>query len=563
MEEILQKLIQDFEKAPASSSRQMRELLEADRKQFVPAALATLRQPAENRGYRYLIALLAGNDLLVRCVCDRSLSLPTAVTLARIGMQMDPALDTALARAVMASEGGRAEAEAVRTLDILGEVSDGTRLVPVLTQLLQHPGPRVRSKAALLIARRNKSSRWVEQRWGETDPRVRANLLEGLWGIDGEGPRHMLREACRDPNNRVAGNALLGLHRIGDTRSIVLCMDMAAHADPRFRATAAWMMGESGDPRFMPALGRMMTDDSQMVRARAFRSLARIRKRIAAVESAGRLGVYVHEACRLADGIHRVRVAVMDAAGGDTVAALPPTAFVVWEDGQPVFSYDVNRRPAPAMVSVGFGLPRRPSAALTRAEETLLECLKQKRPNDQWAITSYSAEPALPGAEQAIGAVPHFFSKAAMLKAQIEKPVSRAEAVTGLAEAARLLLAGAATLAGERHLVLIGAPGDEPAPDLDVVRGRARHNGIVVHGLALAGGGMPVLEALATATGGRLMRVEREEELRGVLLRLLCGLHYQHEIQYRLESANEQPHPLLKVQVWSDLGGAEDMVPLD
>lgn len=86
-------------------------------------------------------------------------------------------------------------------LDILAEISDGPRLVPLLTNLLQYPDPRIRSKVTLLMGRRNQNSRWVEQRKEETDPRVRANAIEGLWGAEDDAARRVLWEASHDPHN--------------------------------------------------------------------------------------------------------------------------------------------------------------------------------------------------------------------------------------------------------------------------------------------------------------------------------------------------------------------------
>jgi hypothetical protein len=66
--EQLQQLIRNFDDSPANSGRMMRELLEKDGAAFLPAALAALQQARESCGYRYLVALLARNDLLLKCV---------------------------------------------------------------------------------------------------------------------------------------------------------------------------------------------------------------------------------------------------------------------------------------------------------------------------------------------------------------------------------------------------------------------------------------------------------------------------------------------------------------
>src|SRR6266545_3576290 len=133
-------LVENFDRDPQTAGRLMRELEMLDRPSFVRAATQLLRNVAETRGFRYLIALLAGHDLLGRCLISPALKLREAVVLARIGMQMDPRLDTRLAHTLIGPGACRmSETEACRLLQIMGEVSDGGHLLPQLARLLQHP----------------------------------------------------------------------------------------------------------------------------------------------------------------------------------------------------------------------------------------------------------------------------------------------------------------------------------------------------------------------------------------------------------------------------------------
>ena len=61
-----------------------------------------------------------------------------------------------------------------------------------------------------MIGRGSKSTKWVMGRLSESDPRVRANAIESMWGVDTPEARTLLNFAVSDANNRVAGNALLG-----------------------------------------------------------------------------------------------------------------------------------------------------------------------------------------------------------------------------------------------------------------------------------------------------------------------------------------------------------------
>ena len=99
-------------------------------------------------------------------------------------------------------------------MEILGEISDRILILPSLMRLLRNANPHLRSKAALMIGRGSRSLTWAKRRLTDSDTRVRANAVEALWGMDTPEARELLDAASRDGNNRVAGNAWLGLYWI-------------------------------------------------------------------------------------------------------------------------------------------------------------------------------------------------------------------------------------------------------------------------------------------------------------------------------------------------------------
>ena len=108
-------------------------------------------------------------------------------------------------------------------------ISDGARIFPFVVRLLRHANPHIRSKAVLMIGRGNHSPRWVRERLADTDPRIRANAAEALWGVETAEARELLQSLVHDSNNRVAGNAILGLYRLGDYSMIPEIAAMARH----------------------------------------------------------------------------------------------------------------------------------------------------------------------------------------------------------------------------------------------------------------------------------------------------------------------------------------------
>jgi len=83
-----------------------------------------------------------------------------------------------------------------------------------------------------------------------------------------------MREALNDENNRVAGNALLGLHLLHEPNTAQRLVQMLGDARPKFRRTAAWLMGKIARPEFKDHLLQAAGDEDAGVRETATRALA-------------------------------------------------------------------------------------------------------------------------------------------------------------------------------------------------------------------------------------------------------------------------------------------------
>jgi len=274
----LQELVDGFENNPLSARKAMEELLARDPQQFHTAGLEVLKTGRPTPAHAYLVALLIENEILPGALSDLAkFSLEEAVALAKTVSHIDPLLDTKLARWLlrrMQMDSSTASAQvALRILGILKQISSGNRLTPMLVQLLRAPDPVLRSEVALLMGRGTKSVGWA---LSERDPRVRANAVEAAWGSDSRHTRGFLWELTKDSHNRVVGNALLALFQLGETASVAALLKMAAHASPMFRATAAWVMGQTQDACFLEALDRMEADSDEHVRRNASQAIARI-----------------------------------------------------------------------------------------------------------------------------------------------------------------------------------------------------------------------------------------------------------------------------------------------
>ncbi len=285
-------LSRDFDGQPSENRRLIRELAERDWRVFYSAAVEVLKNQHDSNCGLYLIKLLIGHDLLLDALCDPALSREQAIAVGRAASRIDPMTDVTLAKFLAergASDDTVRPSELMRLMEIMVEVSSFARVLPSLKRMSRHPNPHIRSKAVLMIGRGNPASGWLQNRFSEPDPRIRANTVESLWGVDTDEVRALLLAAARDDNTRVAGNALLALYRLGEQSAGPELRKMAENDSAPFRASSAWVMGEIADPQFAGLLARLVGDSSQMVRKRAFSALGKIaaKARASAIPSPG------------------------------------------------------------------------------------------------------------------------------------------------------------------------------------------------------------------------------------------------------------------------------------
>lgn len=269
---------------------------------------------------------------------------------------IDPSLDLKLARRFSRGDRPMSDAVAQRTLNLLAEVAHNARVLPLIIRLLSHPNPRLRSKAALIIGRAHIAPHTAERLLSEQDPRVRANAIEALWGSDTRKIRRALREAVADGNNRVAGNALLGLFRLGDTATIPRILAMAASAESESRATAAWVMERTGNPRFLPVLARMVGERHPRARTRVFHAIAALNHAAARLAEAPQLRVHILSTGIHVDGTRVIRAAIATASGA-AVNGLAFTGIALSENAHAVWDYGVRKHSPPKPLALGLLLP--------------------------------------------------------------------------------------------------------------------------------------------------------------------------------------------------------------
>lgn len=244
---------------------------------FFAAAMECLQaEPASTGERNRNLHLLDVPEFLHQLVSPARLSREELLEFFRQLMLRNPLLDVTLARLLP----GRYEdlhgldsAVAVGLMDVLDAISPGPRLTMMIGHLTQNADPRIASKAALLISRRLHSRDWTEAQLASRDPRVRANVVEALWGERTALAVTTFRGCLDNENNRVVGNALVGLHLVGESglgpRIQLLLEDRRA----AFRLTGLWVIEKTQDPRYAPWLEAAGTDEDQGVRQAALKAL--------------------------------------------------------------------------------------------------------------------------------------------------------------------------------------------------------------------------------------------------------------------------------------------------
>ncbi len=554
---MLGNLVRNFEADANASRKQIRDILDNDRELFFTSSIEILKSSPDSRGVQFLVALLAANGMLLQSLCDPSLSKEDALSLGRAARRVDPMVDATLARDLADSavgSGSTVIADPARVMDILSEIGDPSRIMGSLMRMMRHPNPYLRSKAVKMIGRGTRSVKWVMGRLSEADPRVRANAVESLWGLETPEARALLNFATNDADNRVVGNALLGLYHMGEASVLSDVIRLAVNEAAPFRASAAWVMGETADLRFSEALRRMISEPDATVRKRAFASLGRLK----AASAIPAIGPEWHVAGRMLPGeslkgTRRIMVAVASDESKEP-PKVAPLQFILSEGGQYVTSYKVMEKPQGEAMSVIFVIPRSREAAGGAFFDGAARCLNWKRPSDLWSVLPYietgDGEPPAPHDPDP----PLFTSNADALANTLRATPKKMDCTDLWTAVWRATKQDANQVRGKRHVILFSSSEE----------GRIAGHGLIAN---MQSSRIP-LQVICSGPNGQLQefckrthvryRVGIEEELPLLIEQAYLNLLARYEIAYQPVSADIEE---VKVRVQTPNGWGETRIP--
>jgi hypothetical protein len=207
---------------------------------------------------------------------------------------------------------------------------------------------------------------------------------------------------------------------------------MAVSESPMFRASAAWAMGESGDPRFSETLARMVCESNAVVRRRAFSDFSRLKAAITKTRQGQEWRVVGRSlpavgSTRLTGPLQREpRQFILEVTS--TGAGEPPqllaTQFILTEDSQPISHYQVEMCAAPEVLEVKLLFPRLTDSGRPGWIQGAMDGLRWKRPADLCSSMFYLTAGETP---QTAPNSPQFTSDREAIVAAIEKPPGKME----------------------------------------------------------------------------------------------------------------------------------------
>ena len=434
-------------------------------------------------------------------------------------------------------------------LDLLSELGAERLILPFKATLIASADPLVRAKATLLIGRTLKSIPWLSRRTLDPDPRVQANAIEALWGVEGPDAREILESSLKSPHAPVIANTLVALYRMGDIASVPLLVQMAGHTEESFRVSARWAMGETGDPRFFPYLTAAFRTDAGECHGMTLRALARLRRRLTALEQAGQLSIRVWGARIAPGGTREIGISLLLGLR-EKPLALGPTSLVITEASRLITEYTFAPVAQPDLLVVGFVIPRILSEAdpyRLAIERGITRCISVKHKQDLWVLDRFlSGAQAETEQRESLTDLPEdhlllnhikanrgFLTDPAMIAKLIPGDCPRDTASQDLTASLQKVMRAQARVVGTRHAFVFLDP-ERAVPDaaLASLANEAQESDIAIEGMALDSvESSAAFEALCAASGGSFTKLPPDRMVEE-LSRVHEGLRNRYRICY-------------------------------
>jgi hypothetical protein len=452
-------VLRGFEDNPVRAGRELRSALRTDGSAFLAALLNETVFAGNDRGFRFAIDLLVSSDMVIPAIATpSSTTFVQALRLTRYMLEADGNFLNTLLTALMTRQDLADPACTVRVLDLVSECATHLANWRSLIRIHSEGDAEIKARCAALLARYRFRDEAGIERFRRSDPRIRANIIQTLWGVSQDQANAILEVAVQDEDNRVAGNACLALYNSGDTRALVHLAEMLSSPEPKKRITAAWVIGQCRDGRFAGRLLEALRGDLPALRKRSITSLAKLEAIPPPGAASGDLDLcFVSSPANPPDAGFELWLHVTG-PGGEPLPHLRPVDFFVWSGAQPprageefLFDYTVEESAQTSAAAVRIVYP----AGSERFERALAASLAQKPAEQCWTLSSYGKAPA----KSAPATDTRLETDAAALAALLESgPALSADPM----EAVKKALAPESALADQHLIILLDGSAVEP-----------------------------------------------------------------------------------------------------
>ena len=444
--------LRECDRNSARADRCVRSALHSNCGAFLDSLLDERVFKNDDPGFRFAIGILHKSNALAPTLANPAItSAAQSVRLTRCMLELDNNFLNFLLTAVLTRNDMAGSTCALRVLDLVCEFPDYPVNWRSLVRIHADGDKSVRKKCVTLLAQLRFGHSAAVESFKRSDPRVRANIIEALWGVEREKANACLELAIDDEDNRVAGNACLGLYNAGDSRALARLSEMLESKDPKRRITAAWVIGQSGDGRFACQLLKALRDKVPEVRKNAIASLARLEAVPPAAIRSGDVSdvdlcfVASPQTIHESDGFELWLHAT--GKGGQFAAHLRPVDFFVWAGAELLLEYSVQESVHTGELALGVVYP----AADQSLKKALTDSLAIKPPSQAWAFSAYGTADR-PGTSD----LPLFETENGALAAMLDSgPALSATA----AEAVDKLLKAESKFSESHLLLILGPPG--------------------------------------------------------------------------------------------------------
>ncbi len=446
-------VLREFDENPVRAGRELRSALRTDCSAFLAALFNETVFAGNDRGFRFAIDLLVSSDMVIPAIATPSVtSFVEALRLTRYMLGIDSNFLNALLTGLMTRQDLADPACTLRVLDLVSECATQLANWRSLIRIHADGDDEIKARCAALLARYRFRDEAGIERFRRSEPRIRANIIQTLWGVSQDQANAILEVAVQDEDNRVAGNACLALYNSGDPRALVHLAEMLSSPEPKKRITAAWVIGECRDGRFASRLLEALRSDLPALRKRSITSLAKLEAIPAAGATPNSSGL---DLCFVSEPATPLRSGFelwlhVTNPNGEPAAHLRPVDFFVWSGAQParaseefLLDYTVEESAQTSAAAVRIVYP----AGSEGFERALAASLVQKPAEQSWAVSAYGNAPA----ESAPATEARFETDATVLAALLESgPVLSADPMEGVNK----VLAPESAF-DEQHLVLL------------------------------------------------------------------------------------------------------------